>query len=766
MPLPLASPRKLHGLFAGFFICMAVTVSSADTAKELPGAPLGSFELPASSGRVIRGEAWLSNTDAGASGFHMHGASTVAFDLSLLKLTAGHYIVGAIARTGTRWADATDQVPRYRFHVKRSASAPKQLPPLTIPIGSKFQPVMGSGNPGSWGNWYGVLQSPAPLYLNGNEAIHLENLENHGGVLILWVQPVHAQNSVAMTLETSAPQNAFIINQTPAVDLQLHLPEGLPAVDTMIESTWLDLLTESEITTRQALQLKPGETRNILLERALLPGVYRISATLIDPESKVLIDNPSGARLTLATAPARLANSLPDDWPMGAHVNASTPPLPGFRWYRYFAQWAEINPAPDTFVWGEFDRIFADVREVGGKLLIASDGAPLWTSAKEKAGMPWSAEATAHPPDDWQTLRDYLDALIERYHDETGTLGALEHWNEANTETRWLGDSYAMLEMADVFDQATAHTDPTVKTVGLAISAGDFRGYAKEIIDAGLLKYVDAVSAHFYEELMSFEASIPINNLPRHVAMLAEPMKAAGIDLPMLNTESGIEFVSRAGGRLVSQTELNSLAEAHPDFDPAHPWMLSTQWRAVSERRAAAGYVSGTVLLMAHDVRQSFYFTQYKFLLDGAPSFPWVALAQLGNHLYDVDYSVIRPLKAHYPASDGGDGSPAAFAFELGQPDGERLIVAWGYLRDTSVGRPKGWQPWLAPRSLTIETEISEGHFSDLYSRRTETIRSAGGRLQVDCGEEPIFIRISPACCLKVSQRLKCAIDCQNNQHP
>ena len=382
------------------------------------------------------------------------------------------------------------------------------------------------------------------------------------------------------------------------------------------------------------------------------------------------------------------------------------------------------------------------MRAVGGRLLIASDGSPVWTSARGKAGMAWSAEATAYPPDDWGHLREYLDTMLARYADERGTLAALELCNEANTAERWLGDTADMLAMARVFGEAVKKSGRSIQRIGLAVSAGDQREYVSAQVEAGVLNEVDAVSAHFYEELMSPEAATPINNLPRHVAMLREPMRAGGFDLPMINTECGIGFAPRVGDRLPTQEELNEQAQNDPKFDARQPWLLGPVWRPVSERRAAATYVAGIVQLMALDVRQSYVFSQLELMIDGAPSLPWVALGRLGEALHGVDYRQIRELKAGYPVIGEADGEPKALAYLIGAPGGRRVIIAWGFLSDTSTGRSRHWQRWLEPRALRVETEVQGGWLGDLYRRNEYAVRGEAGVLEFLGGEEPVFIEV------------------------
>jgi hypothetical protein len=704
-----------------------------------PREPLDSRTLPAEAGQVAQGRGWITDALPDRPGLHLDGAATARFNLAQLKLSPGLYNVGLVARTGTRWADAQDQVARYGWRLVPARENPSGDGDFHLLTASPFQPVRASGNPESWGNWYGTLQASRPVRLQGDEHIEVINRENHGGIVTLWLQPATTTNASVITLGLDAPHHAFGHGQSPTLQLSLERPAGMPTGAASLSLDWLDLLTGNTTTSRLTV---PASSGSLTLRPDLKPGVHRLRATVEADGASV--ENPSSAQTFLALSDARPASELPDDWPLGAHVDTDLPPLPGFRWYRYFAQWAKTNPAAGRYNWTAFDSVFKSVQSAGGRLLIASDGSPLWTSARGKAGMPWESAATAYPPDDWSTLRTYLDTLLARYADDRGTLGALELCNEANTPDRWLGDTSQMLAMARTFKAAARTSSHSVQIIGLAASAGDQRGYVDTLVHAGLLNHVDAVSAHFYEELMSPEADTPINNLPRHVAMLAAPMAAAGVTRPMLNTESGIEFAARVDGMPPTQNALIARDEADPRFDPVHPWLLGPIWRPVSERRAAALYTSGSVQLLALGVRQSYVFSQLGLFRDGAPSLPWVALGQLGGWLHQVDITRIEPLEARYPGSDHNHGSPQALAYRIGRPGGKQVIIAWGFLRDTRTGRSKHWQPWLAPQPMQIKTGAVTGTLHDLYDRDIQTARDSSGVLALSCGEEPVCLLIDP----------------------
>ncbi|MEX2606502.1 MAG: hypothetical protein WD708_04080 [Kiritimatiellia bacterium] len=720
----------------------ALLISFALLAEPVPRIPPGSLWVPASRFVGVEGESWMTEVGPRHTLRHLHGSTSVVFDLGNLELSPGLYYLGFPVRTGTQWNDPDNQLQQYRFSMRREGNGAEFPLPFELLTHPAYHPRRVAGLADSWATWVGTVQTRTPVHLTGKERIHMQNQQNHGGIQGLWIQPVQPLNSVTLTLHTEAKHHAWI--KDGPVEFQLHaeLRKELSAVEASLHIEWLDLLTGERADEQNPFRIESGEHTQLTIARELPPGVHRLTVSLRNPDgSESEIDNVSGARVLIAVAPSVWARELPDDWPLGVHVSGSIPPLPGFKHFRYFAMWPDIHTGPGVFDWGELDRVFDQVRAVGGHLMLASDGAPLWTSSKEKKGMDWSPNATAHPPDEWLPLREYLQALLERFGDGD-TLTALELWNEANTRARWLGTPAQMLAYAEIFREAVTEPPRPIKIIGLAVSAGHHVDFVRNQINAGILDHLDAVSAHFYEELMSFEEETPINNLPRHVSMLEDPMREAGKTLPILNTESGIGFAVREEGEMPAQSELNERAESDPDFDPAQPWLLANRWRDVSERRAAATYVSGTMELMARNVRPSYHYSSFQFILDGAPSLPWVALAQFGSHLRDVDTFEIQPLPAHFSDAGEGHGQTAALAYLVGKPGEKQFIIAWGFLRDHEAGRSKHWQPWLDPRPLRIETGDLSGRFSDLYDRHREQVESRDGVLKILCGEEPVFITL------------------------
>ena len=551
-------------------------------------------------------------------------------------------------------------------------------------------------------------------------------------------------DSPALSIQAAQPLFAFTLDHPPDIALSLA---GTAEWHGFIRVERLDLLSEKTTTDYVAIDVTEGYSGVAKYAPVVPFGIYRIDCAAVTNREEAPAPGAAVAA-TFAYAPARDPHGLPHDWPLGAHVTFEDPPLPGFKWYRYFSSWAEDNPAKNQFDWSRLDTVFGRVRDAGGRLLVANDTTPSWTAPERPVTRPWVKSATAFPPDDMNDLRVYLDALLQRYDDKAGTIGALEVWNEANTPDRWQGTPQQMVDMARLFREEAKASGQRVgrsapaRIVGIAVSSGDARDYVQGLVKAGILPYLDVVSGHWYEEMLSYDRATPINSLPLHVDLLAKPMHEAGFSLPIWNTESGIGAVPREKGRIISQDELNR--RALPAFDPKQPWLVDKDtWRTVSERRAAASFVAGTAMLMALGVEKTFVYSMRdeNWIIDGAPSLSWVALGEFGEEIYPLDFRTVVPVKASIV---GGDDATRVMAYRFGTANKPGVIVAWGYRLDTSVGRSKLWQAWLPPQSVRLDVAASEVEIGDLYGREKSKVAVTNGGITTPIGEEPVYIREDP----------------------
>jgi hypothetical protein len=564
-----------------------------------------------------------------------------------------------------------------------------------------------------------------------------------GGVLAGFASPACA-DAPPLSLKSGVPLSAFTLDHPPSIEITVG---GKAEWHGFIRVECFDLLSEKTTVDYVSADAAEGHEATVKYTPTVPFGIYRLDCAPVTSREEIPVSRTT-ERTTFAYAPARDPHQLPDDWPLGAHVTFDDPPLPGFKWYRYFSSWAEDNPGKGQFDWSKLDTVYARVRDIGGRMLIANDTTPSWTAPARPVTRPWVKSATAYPPDDMNDLRAYLDTMLQRLDDKAGTIGGLEVWNEANTPDRWMGTPEQMVEMARIFREVASASQKRVqrptpaRIVGIAVSSGDQQDYVRGIIHAGILPYVDVVSGHWYEEMLSYDRATPINSLPLHVDLLAKPMHEAGFSLPIWNSESGIGVMPREDGKIVSQDELNR--RALPAFDPKQPWMAGkNQWRNLSERRAAASFVAGTAMLMALGVEKTFVYSMRDegWILDGAPSLAWVALSEFGAQISGLDFHTVVSIRAA-PSKEGS--TVRALAYRFGAPGKPGVIVAWTYDQDTTVGRPKLWQPWLAPQPVRLDITAPEVEVTDLYGRAKQRVALTNGSIVIPIGEEPIYLSESP----------------------
>src|SRR5690606_30064866 len=157
------SPLRIHALVLS---CLALVLGFSPCVRAEPAppprAPAGSVVVAADASdvRVVAGQAWLTQNAGDRQGFHLHGTAPVRFPLSGLKLAAGRYRLGLIARTGTRWTDANGQTGNYRWRLISHSGEPSEVARFEALTQDGFRPLRVSGEPDSWANWYGVIQAP------------------------------------------------------------------------------------------------------------------------------------------------------------------------------------------------------------------------------------------------------------------------------------------------------------------------------------------------------------------------------------------------------------------------------------------------------------------------------------------------------------------------------------------------------------------------------------------------------------------------------
>lgn len=169
----------------------------------------------------------------------------------------------------------------------------------------------------------------------------------------------------------------------------------------------------------------------------------------------------------------------------------------GLGWVKQQIRWADLEPAQGQANWDALDTIFSAAAARNLKVLISIVDAPDWArSVKEQAG----------PPDDPQHYVNYVSQLVQRY---PGAVHAVEIWNEENLQREWrTGRALSAQEYVNLLRptaEAIHQIDPGVIVISGALTptgvndyvlAVDDFVYMQDLINAGMLDYVDCVGAH------------------------------------------------------------------------------------------------------------------------------------------------------------------------------------------------------------------------------------------------------------------------------
>lgn len=171
----------------------------------------------------------------------------------------------------------------------------------------------------------------------------------------------------------------------------------------------------------------------------------------------------------------------------------------GVGWVKQPVRWADVEPQPGSLDWEALDAFFAGAAARNQKVLVTVSAAPEWARAV-------TAENRDGPPDNPAAYATFISQLMQRYR---GGIHAVEIWSEMNGDREWYvagglnSSSYMQLLLPAA--QAVRAVDPGVLIVsgGLnptgvddgILAIDDFR-YLRELIDLGMLDYVDCVGVH------------------------------------------------------------------------------------------------------------------------------------------------------------------------------------------------------------------------------------------------------------------------------
>lgn len=172
-----------------------------------------------------------------------------------------------------------------------------------------------------------------------------------------------------------------------------------------------------------------------------------------------------------------------------------------FGWVKMQVDWSQIEYGPDQYsiYLEELDKFVHGAFQRDLSILLSVVKAPDWAR---------SSTAEDGPPDDYNTYYDFLRFLLNRYHNYS--LNAIEVWNEPNLRREWnngqplSGGAYVEL-LAGAY-QAIKETNGSITVVSAGLAPTGVNGdeahsdrlYFREMYEAGLANYTDAIGIHPY----------------------------------------------------------------------------------------------------------------------------------------------------------------------------------------------------------------------------------------------------------------------------
>jgi len=175
----------------------------------------------------------------------------------------------------------------------------------------------------------------------------------------------------------------------------------------------------------------------------------------------------------------------------------------GMNWIKQQVRWEHVEPQPGELHWELIDGIIEEAHKAKIYVMLSVVTAPGWTR-------PNLGGSTHGPPENLEEFGRFIGQLVERY---KGKIHAIEVWNEQNLDREWqspnglnANDYVELLKVANreirardpniiVISGALSPTGGWVEADGRVTAIDDFV-YFEQLLDAGMLDYVDCVGAH------------------------------------------------------------------------------------------------------------------------------------------------------------------------------------------------------------------------------------------------------------------------------
>jgi hypothetical protein len=317
----------------------------------------------------------------------------------------------------------------------------------------------------------------------------------------------------------------------------------------------------------------------------------------------------------------------------------------GVQMVRYYFSWGSIQPnQTSAYDWSNTDTILGllAAHSLGVQAIIT--GNPGWAATTDNGPVNDQSKAA---------FLDFVAAAAGRYSHAPYTVRRWEIYNEPDAHENWglHGADYAAT-LSQVYPRMkTAATDAQVMIGGLGFDffmdqGGSFdRHFLSDFLAAGGGNYTDAINFHHYSQSPAW------HSLGEAVGAIKTDLANAGVDRPLILSETGAPSDPRYGGSLTKQADY--VAQIYAEG-------------------LGRGF-SNVTWFPLHDFNnpQYGYFQSHGLLtIDGQPKPALTAYQVASRYL-----GAASGLRGQSAAELGGSSTAVGYSFARG--DGTGLLVGW-----------------------------------------------------------------------------------------
>lgn len=329
--------------------------------------------------------------------------------------------------------------------------------------------------------------------------------------------------------------------------------------------------------------------------------------------------------------------------------------------------------------------------------------------------------------------RDFVREAAKRY---KGKVDYYEIENEPNAGGKNKIPPEAYVEIAKAVYEEINAIDSEAMIYGIC-GTGTFEPWMEEVFESGGNHYMDGVSIHTYVTPSMPEPA----DLPGKLESVQEIIESTGMDMPVINSETGTYVALReVVDRPISEERLKELID-----QGTRSVFLSRGWPnyAVSERQGSISIVRNAVYNFASGTERFVFFgwnPDWPILPEGedwaetgsANGFSLISLSRDGIHTpswqtlaIGVMVEQLRSARLDsVQAIDQGGVRGAIFPTQAG---GETAVL---------------WSP-LGKRTVLLKVPTGGMEVVDLFGKTLET--PGAGTVALEIGEEPMYLHLEQA---------------------